>query len=159
LLTYTELKAWVKNVDEAVFADNSKFREALERAREAIKPAITLGSYTQRFDEDRTVDASGNKRHRKPPERAPTVEYLILLYLWLEALFGKGDGKKLSELGECPDERDVSDLKSVLGALDLTLSSGKAEIEPILKEHVRDNHIVSCLAEWLPQLKRDGNRE
>jgi hypothetical protein len=156
LLTYEEHDALVKKVSESDFTDVNQFSETCTKERESIKPTITLRGYTQRFYEHRTGGSdSEGKEQPKPTEKIPSVEYLVLLYLWLEAFFGTGQGRTLTEMGIPPDERDVHGVELVLKVLNptLTLKSEMANMKQVVKEHVSDDHIVNCLAEWLPQLK------
>jgi SpoVK/Ycf46/Vps4 family AAA+-type ATPase len=154
LFTYKELEALVKKVSESSFTNVSQFRQSCTTERESIKPTITLRGYTQRFYEHAGSDSEDEEQDKRL-EKIPSVEYLVLLYLWLESFFGSGKGKTLTKMGIRPDERDVQGIVSVLKAVDptLTLMSEKDQTEQVLMEHINDNHIVDCLARWLPQLQ------
>jgi ATPase family associated with various cellular activities (AAA) len=148
LFTYTELKALIDEIDQKDFATDAALREALSKARQSIKPAITLRGYARRF-----YDTSDGSRSAKRPDKVPSVEYLILLYLWLEAFFGPGEGIPLANLGRHPSNEDVTQALKVLDP-NLTPTSSQDRITVILKRHVDDDDIVRCLAEWIPKLDR-----
>lgn len=154
LLTYTELEALVNKVEEEDSADNNRFSEALENARQSIKPAITLRGYNQRFYEHRVGGTPGDARKEKSPEKAPSVEYLLLLYIWLEAFFGTCEGKTLPEIEMQPDKQDVCGIEAILNVLGVKLTSPQLEMQEVFAKHVRDDdYVVDRLAEWLLKLR------
>ena len=107
LFTFTELKALVKELVLLHYERRQALVTAADNARKSIVPAITLRGYTQRFDLDGVHSASGCGETGKSGGRLPSDEYVLLLYIWLEAFYGPGRGQTLIELNVFPEDREA----------------------------------------------------